>query len=348
MSMPTSDTLRYTRIHLAHGSGELPAVGFGTLIPDPLTTKKATKAALEVGFRHLDCAERYRNEEAVGDAIQEAFEAGTLQRKDLFVTTKLWNTNHRPERVKPAFDASCRRLKVDYIDCYAIHTPFAFKPGDEQDPRDEQGRVIYDSGVTLLDTWRALERLVDEGHCRSIGLSDITLEKLRAIVSAARIKPAIVQVESHPYLPEWELLEFCRVNGIVLQAFAAVGHALEPKLIEDPMITAIARRVHKTPAQVVLAWAVQRGTAFLTTSTKPERIRENFEIAALPEDAMREIRDRIATSVRFNAVVETGVPGFIPRVPAKSSGRGAAREARGKAKAGGPGCPPTGNNGQRG
>ena len=313
--MATSDTLRYTRIHLAHGSGELPAVGFGTLIPDPLVTKQATRAALEAGFRHLDCAERYRNEAAVGEAIQDAFKAGTLRREDLFVTTKLWNTNHRPERVKPAFDASRRRLRVDHIDCYIIHTPFAFKPGDEQDPRDEQGRVIYDSGVTLLETWQALERLEDEGHCRSIGLSDITLEKLREIVSAARIKPAVVQVESHPYLPEWELLEFCRKHGIVLQAFAAVGHALEPKIIDDPVITAIAQRVHKTPAQVVLAWAVQRGTAFLTTSTKPQRIQESFDISTLPEDAMQEIRDRITRSVRFNAVVETGVPGFIPRAP---------------------------------
>jgi diketogulonate reductase-like aldo/keto reductase len=313
MSMTTSDTLRYTRIHLAHGSGELPAVGFGTLIPGPLATKQATKAALEVGFRHLDCAERYRNEEAVGDAIQEAFKAGTLQREDLFVTTKLWNTNHRPERVMPAFDASRRRLQLDYVDCYLIHTPFAFQPGDEQDPRDEHAQVIYDSGVTLVETWRALERLVDDGHCKSIGLSDITLEKLREIVATARIKPAVVQVESHPYLPEWDLLEFCREQGIVLQAFAALGHAMEPSVVDEPVITAIAQRVHKTPAQVALAWAVQRGTAFLTTSTKPRRIQENFDVSALPEDAMREIRDRITTNVRFNAVVETGVPGFIPQ-----------------------------------
>jgi diketogulonate reductase-like aldo/keto reductase len=311
--MTTSDTLRDTRIHTTHGSGEIPAAGFGTLIPDPVATRQATIAALEAGFRHLDCAERYRNEAAVGDAIQEALKAGTLQREDLFVTTKLWNTNHRPERVKPAFDASCRRLQLDYIDCYIIHTPFAFQPGDEQDPRDAHGRVIYDSGVTLVDTWRALERLVDDGHCRSIGLSDITLEKLREIVAVARIKPAMVQVESHPYLPEWELLDFCREHGIVVQAFAALGHAMEPNLLADPVITAIAQRVHKTPAQVALAWAVQRGTAFLTTSTKPQRIRESFDISTLPEDAMREIRDRITTNVRFNSVVETGVPGFIPR-----------------------------------
>ena len=117
--------------------------------------------------------------------------------------------------------------------------------------------------------------------------------KLREIVAAARIKPAVVQVESHPYLPEWELLDFCREHGIVLLAFAALGHGMDPKVLDDPVITAIAQRVHKTPAQVALAWAVQRGTAFLTTSTKPRRIQENFDISTLPEDAMREIRDGI-------------------------------------------------------
>jgi diketogulonate reductase-like aldo/keto reductase len=314
MNMTISGTLRDTRFPLAHGSGLMPAVGFGTLIPDPVVTKQATRTALEVGFRHLDCAERYRNEEAVGDAIQEAFKAGVLRREELFVTTKLWNTNHRPERVKPAFDASCRRLQVDYVDCYIIHTPFAFRPGDDQDPRDDQGRVIYDSGVSLLETWQALERLVDDGHCKSIGLSDITLEKLQEIVAAARIKPAAIQVESHPYLPEWDLLDFCRKHGIVVQAFAALGHASTPNLLEDPVLKSIAQDAHKTPAQVALAWAVQRGTAFLTTSTKPQRIRESFELSALSEEAMQEIRDKVTTRVRFNAVVKTGVPGFIPRV----------------------------------
>jgi diketogulonate reductase-like aldo/keto reductase len=311
--MTTPDTLRYTRIPLNNGSGAIPAVGFGTLIPDPVATRQATKTALEAGFRHLDGAERYRNEEAVGDALQNVFEAGTIRREDVFVTTKLWNTNHRPERVKAAFDGSRRRLRLDTIDCYLIHTPFAFQPGDEQDPRDASGRVIYDSGVTLLETWQALERLVDDGHCKSIGLSDITLEKLREIVAAARIKPAVVQVESHPYLPEWDLFDFCRQHGIVLQAFAALGHAMEPRVIDDPVIKAVAHRVNKTPAQVLLAWAVQRGTSFLTTSTNARRIQENFDISALPEDAMKEIRDSITTNVRFNSVVETGVPGFIPR-----------------------------------
>ena len=311
--MATPDALRYSKIQLSHGTGAIPAVGFGTLIPGPVDTKQATKTALRVGFRHLDCAERYGNEEAVGDAMREAFEEGILQREDLFVTTKLWNSNHRPERVRPAFDGSRRRLQVDFVDCYLIHTPFAFQPGDDQDPRDDHGQVIYDQGVTLAETWGALERLVDDGVCGSIGLSDITLDKLREVVAVARIKPAVVEVESHPYLPEWELLEFCREQGIVLLAFAPLGHAMEPKIIEDPVITAIAQRVHMSPAQVVLSWAAQRGTAFLTTSTKPQRIEENFGVSTLPEDAMRDIRDRMSTNVRFNAVVHSGVPGFIPR-----------------------------------
>ncbi len=202
--MVESDNLRYTRIALNNGSGAIPALGFGTLIPDPLATRTATKAALEVGFRQLDASERYRNEKDVGEAMQEVFKAG-------------------------------------------------------------------------------------------------------------RIKPAVVHVESHPYLPQWDLLDYCRKNGIVLQAFAALGHGSEPKLLEDPVITAIARRVNKTPAQVLLAWAIQRGTALLTTSKTPSRIKENFEVSTLPEEAVREISEGIKSRVRFNTVVETSVPGFIPR-----------------------------------
>lgn len=307
------DALRDTRFPLIHGSGEMPAVGFGTLFKDLSVTTQAVKAALEAGFRHFDCAERYRNEEQVGIALKEVIEAGKVQREDVFITTKLWNTNHRPERVEPAFEASCRRLQVDYIDCYLIHTPFAFKPGDDQDPRDVHGRVVYDSGVKLIETWRAMERLVDEGRCKSIGLSDITLERLQEIVAVARIKPAVVQVESHPYLPEWDLLEFCQEHGIIVLAFAPLGHGMEPNVLEDSVITGIAKRIQKTPAQVALAWSVQRGVAFLTTSATPSHIRENIDISTLPHRAMREIQDDITTRIRFNSVVETGVPGFIPR-----------------------------------
>ena len=311
--MLADENLRYTTLPLNNGSGAIPALGFGTLIPDPVATRVATKAALEAGFRLLDTSERYRTEKEVGEAMQEVFKEGKVKRKDVVVVTKLWNTNHRPERVKPAFEASLKKLQLEFVDLYLIHTPFAFQPGDEQDPRDANGTVIYDKAVTLLDTWRALEGLVDEGKCKAIGLSDVSLEQAKGIFEAARIKPAVIHVESHPYLPEWDLLNYCKENGIVLQAFAALGHSMEPRLLEDPVITAIARRVNKTAAQVLLAWAIQRGTALLTTSKTPGRIKENFEVSAIPEDAVREITEGIKSRVRFNGVVETGIPGFIPR-----------------------------------
>jgi len=304
--------LRLRRLPLNHGSGQMPALGFGTLIPDAAGTVTATRDALEAGFRHFDCAERYRNEREVGEALQAGLAAGGIARSDIFVTTKLWNTNHRPERVAPAFEGSLDRLRLEYLDLYLIHTPFAFQPGEEQDPRDQSGGVIYDDGVTLLDTWRAMENLVDLGRCRAIGLSDINLNRLLPIYEAARIKPAVVQVEAHPYLPETELLEFCKEKGIVLLAFAPLGHGAKPGPLEDPVVTAIAARVGKTPAQVLLAWAVQRGTALLTTPRTAARAQENFDISALPEDAFNEI-NRIQTRQRLNEVVKTGVPGFIAR-----------------------------------
>jgi len=311
--MLATDKLRYTKIPLNNGSGSIPALGFGTLIPDPIATRTATKAALEAGFRLIDTAERYGTEKEVGEAMQEVFRNGKIKREDVFVVTKLWNTNHRPERVKPAFEASLKKLQLDFLDLYLIHTPFAFQPGDDQDPRDTNGAVLYDKAVTLLDTWRALESLVDEGKCKAIGLSDVSLEQVKGILDAARIRPAVVHVESHPYLPEWDLLNYCKRHGIVMQAFAALGHSSEPRLLEDPVITAIARRVDKTPAQVLLAWAIQRGTALLTSSKTPGRIKENFEVSTIPESAVLDITDGIKSRVRFNAVVETGVPGFIPR-----------------------------------
>ena len=268
------------------------------------------KTAVEVGFRHLDAAERYRNEAEVGTALKELFADGTVHRDELFVTTKLWNNNHRPERVKPALQASLDRLGLDAVDLYLVHTPFAFQPGDDQDPRHPHGAVIYDEGVTLEETWSAMEALVDEGLSRAVGLSDIDAERAREIIDTARIKPAVVEVESHPYHPQWELHELCSRHGIILLAFAALGHALEPRLLDDALIVAIAQRFEKTPAQVLLAWGIQRGTAVLTGSVTPSRIRENFDVAALPESAIQEINERLETRIRFNTVADGGEPGF--------------------------------------
>ena len=142
--MIDSSDFRTAKISLHYGSGRIPVLGFGTLIPDLAVTITATRDALQAGFRHFDCAERYRNEREVGEALQAGLAAGGLAREDIFVTTKLWNTNHRPERVLPAFEASLERLKLNYLDLYLIHTPFAFQAGDEQDPRDTNGNVVYE------------------------------------------------------------------------------------------------------------------------------------------------------------------------------------------------------------
>jgi diketogulonate reductase-like aldo/keto reductase len=307
--METTEKLYQHKFALNNG-GEIPALGFGTSLSDNRKTRDAVKAAVEVGFRHLDAAERYRNEAEVGAALQELFAAGTVRREDLFVTTKLWNNNHRPERVEPALQASLTRLGLDAVDLYLVHTPFAFRPGDDQDPRDAHGSVIYDDGVTLEETWSAMEDLVDAGLTRAIGLSDIDVDGTRKVLNAARIKPAVVEVEAHPYHPQWELHELCKTHDIVLLAFASLGHALEPRLLDDPLIVDMARRFGKTPAQVLLAWGIQRGSAVLTGSVTPSRIRENFDVTALPQSAIDEINERLQTRIRFNSVADGGVPGF--------------------------------------
>lgn len=313
--MESTESLSQHKFVLNNGGGAIPALGFGTSLSDNTLTRRAVKSAVEVGFRHLDAAERYRNEAEVGAALKDLFADGTVRREELFVTTKLWNNNHRPERVRPALLASLNRLGLDAVDLYLVHTPFAFQPGDDQDPRHPDGAVSYDDGVTLKETWGAMENLVDEGLTRAIGLSDIDANGVRKIVDTARIAPAVVEVEAHPYHPQWELHELRKTHGIVLLAFASLGHGLKPRLLDDELVVSIARRLGKTPAQVLLAWGIQRGSAVLTASVNPARISENFDVTALPEDAIREINERLETRVRFNSVADGGVPGFA-EVPA--------------------------------
>ena len=304
--------LRNTTLALNQGSGRIPAVGFGTLISDRAATFSATLDALDAGFRHLDCAERYRNELEVGEALRASRSRTGLEREDVFVRTKLWKTNHRPERVKAALEGSLSRLGLDEVDLYLMHTPFAFKPGEDQDPCDAEGNIVYDTGVTLLETWNAMESLVRQGLCRAIGVSDIDQDRLASLYKAAAVKPSVVQVEAHPYLPQTDLLKFCQERSMVLLAFAPLGHGMRPGPLEDPAVLEVAGRLEKTPAQVLLAWAVQRGSAMLTTPNTPARARENLAISMLPEEAFSAI-DRIETRRRYNTVVETGSPGFIPR-----------------------------------
>jgi hypothetical protein len=309
--MAIPDTLRHTRIPLTHGSGAIPAVGFGTLIPDPVATKQATRTALEVGFRHLDYAERYRNEEAIGDAMQEAFKAGRIQREDVFVTTKLWNNNHRPERVKPAFDASRRRLQLDYVDCYLIHTLFAFRPGDEQDPRDERGQVIYDSGVTLVETWRAPSASWTTVSASRSGCQTLLWTSYER--SLRQRGSSLLWCRSNPIRTSrngtCSNIAICMGSSSCVRGVGAWDGAQIAGRSGD-------RRHRTAPPQNPCPSRARLGDTarhsfldyFSHAQPHPGEFRA-FHHAGRP---MREIRG-ITTSVRFNAVVETGVPGFIPR-----------------------------------
>jgi alcohol dehydrogenase (NADP+) len=309
--MADATDYRTMRIPLRHGSGAMPAAGFGTLIADPGLMRTATRAALDAGYRHLDCAERYRNEPDIGDVLQAYYAASGLSRQNIFITTKLWNTNHRPERVEAAFERSRERLKLDVLDLYLIHTPFAFEPGDNFDPRSESGDIVYGHGVTLQETWGAMEDLVRRGRTRAIGISDVGLEELGPLYERASIKPAVIQVEVHPYLPQTELLTYCRERRMVVLAFAPLGHGIRPGPIDDPVVLSVAKRLVRSPAQVLLAWAVQRGTAILTTPKSAERARENFDIAPLPDDAFEQvISDQDPPKVQHGS--RDGRAGFHP------------------------------------
>lgn len=306
-----SDDIGLTSLPLNNGAGRIPALGFGTMIPDPDLTRQAVRSALQTGYRLLDCAAQFGNETQVGEALQEALSAGEVGREDVVVSTKLWNTSHRPALVKAAFEASRRRLGVDRIDLYLIHTPFAFLPCDESPSGVCDGPASYDLEVTLQETWQALESLVDEGLCGALGLANFGVDKIGALYDSARIKPAVVQVEAHPYLPQDPMLAYCRERGIVMQASCPLGHGLEPRLLNDSVVYGVAERAGKTIAQVLLSWALQRGAAPLPMSTSPDHIRENFDLSPLSPDALSYMSMGITTRHRFGRVVENGVPAFV-------------------------------------
>ena len=308
--MASNEDLRQRRFVLNNGNGEIPALGFGTLVSDRKETRNATEAAIEVGFRHLDCAERYRNEDEVGAALKELLADGTVRREDLFVTTKLWNNNHRPERVKPALQASLNRLGLDAVDLYLVHTPFAFKPGDDQDPRDPHGAVVYDDEVTLEETWTAMETVADEGLCRAIGLSDIDVEGTRRIVDTARIKPAVVEVESHPYHPQWELHDYCSTKA------SSCWHLL-PSGMQWSRDCSRTRHRHDRSALWKESRAGASGLGYSARHRSSDVIckarAHKRELRCHRASRERNARDQRAleTRYRFNSVVDAGEPGFI-------------------------------------
>ncbi|KAM7391740.1 hypothetical protein PAMP_022402 [Pampus punctatissimus] len=237
----------------------MPMVGLGTWKSASGQVKQAVLAALDCGYRHIDCAAAYNNEQEVGEALALRIGPGkALHREELFITSKLWNTKHDPEDVEEACKTSLAHLGVSYLDLYLMHWPMAFQRGKELMPRREDGSVCY-SDTHYRDTWAAMESLVDKGLVKAIGLSNFNARQTDDIISMARHKPAVNQVECHPFLSQADLLAYCRSVAVCVTAYSPLGSGDRPwaspdelSLLEDPRLGAIARRYQKTPAQVIL------------------------------------------------------------------------------------------------
>jgi len=266
----------------------MPILGLGTWKSKPGEVYEAVKAALRVGYRHIDCARIYGNEAEIGQAFAESFQAGIVKREDIWVTSKLWNDSHAPEHVQPGLAETLSDLQLDYLDLFLMHWPVALKKGASF-PLSAEKMISLDD-LPLEATWGAMESLVDKGLCRHIGVSNFSLPKLKSLMAAAKLKPELNQVELHPYLQQNDLLKFCHQNGIHMTAYSPLGSPDrpdslktedEPVLMEDPTITAIAERRGLSPAQVLIAWAIHRGTAVIPKSVNPKRIEQNLATAAV-------------------------------------------------------------------
>jgi 2,5-diketo-D-gluconate reductase A len=233
----------------------IPQLGFGVFLVEPDETVAAVSTALQTGYRHIDTAEGYGNEKEVGEAIRKS----GLDRADVFVTSKLDNSSHRPDDARRAFDASLDALGFDYLDLFLIHWPLPTR---------------YDGD--FVSTWRTLEEFYRDGRARSIGVSNFQAHHLRRLHTETEIPPAVDQFECHPYLTQDDLRAFCGEHQIAVEGWAPLARGGE--LLADPEIGTIAERAGKTPAQVVLRWHIERGDIIFPKSVTPARIRENFAI----------------------------------------------------------------------
>jgi len=281
-------------LNLNTGS-QIPSLGLGMWKIEKPILPELVQEAIKIGYRHFDCACDYGNEPQVGEGLQAAMNNGLCNREDLWVTSKLWNTYHAAEHVGPALQRSLNDLQLDYLDLYLIHFPIAskFVPFEHRyppewfyNPEAEVPKIEIDP-VPIRETWEAMEELVSQGLVKNIGICNFNCSLIRDLLSYANIRPSVLQVELHPRLTQEKLLKYCQQEEIAVTGFSPLGAESyysigmatpEQSLLTNPSITKIANSHERTPAQIILRWGVQRGTAIVPKTSSIERLRENFEI----------------------------------------------------------------------
>eukprot|EP01156_Anaeramoeba_ignava_P010360 Anaeramoba_ignava/a479503_117.p1 GENE.a479503_117~~a479503_117.p1 ORF type:complete len:312 (+),score=111.73 a479503_117:100-1035(+) len=270
-----------TTVKLSSGK-EIPIMGLGT-INQPDKIGEVIKDAIEIGYRHFDCAGGYLNEKAIGDALQELIKNGKIKREEIWITSKLWNIYHDPKDVIEICKKSIKDLQCEYLDLYLMHWPLAWFKNEKEDlaPMEEDNKTIKTVDIPLIETWKAMESLVDQGLVKSIGVSNFTEKHIEEIFGQAKIKPAMNQIENHPYLAQNELVSYCKSKGINITAYSPLGTAHlkrpeDPVLLKDPVILQMAQDLNVSPAQIVLKWNMIRGVIVIPRSSSKNHLLDNF------------------------------------------------------------------------